>query len=979
MPGRSFESTVEPIPTPRYGSLKGHKSLPRRSHVAAERTPSTRLAGQNSALDHRSDQITFTSAERIKSWVPSSNSSSVRVVPVVGKPLTPPIKFRDDFQSWIDDAALRKRNFRAGTDEFDTSGITPLVQQSPPTPETTPPRKIHRAQAVASFSSRNLPESRTDSFKTAQENLSSDEEDQPPDSPSLHPSRQNLLRSAGIPKQKNVGLGLGLESEDEEPTPRRTTPKESPRTQSFVTFDGAWADGVMDDLKKVEVQEDPLKPVSHTRIPRRTRVVSEPTLDSPTLGVEPPKALAGSLSLRQRVENSRKKKDLGRENVEQWHGPLTNDEPEVDAVCVWSDHDRDHRLSQASTASTVVSAMVINSDSPPQRRQTLRRTTKMPDLSSPPQRSKSNTISSNDTPVRRRLRRSTSPEQELRKSFATDSPDGMFSNAIKTRQDNLPEIPERKSSLRSSASGSKRHSRTFSLTSKQQSSRPTTAPEEHVGYFDIPRKHDRRTMSVVIHGATPFKTENKVKDEPSSAKADSSPPSVPTSAEEPSTATSVTSTGLDAFQATALPNVHPQTISQPIDNQENPTLTIERSDVGEWSSSRPRSTLVTPFSLRSAHSSTPGTLEINEATAVSIYPHTNKSILVIQQMPGDTDSSPPERSAIIAGNANIALPGPIAPVTQKDSPPQEDILNSPLQNPRPPPQPPDFKIIPPTPANAPPSEPSLRRSPPKTPPRTTQNRLSTPITSLKRAFSARVRPHSESFVTPFRRSLSLRGTASSPRASHLHRRSQTVDDNEPASDSKLHPFWRPRGHDHSDSDSDSEFGDMGVLRTNSLGTGHAPQRTTSWCDYEDYAAGGPPGRSMSLTRRISNTVRRPMRRNGSGSVPQRPQRRASVGYYYDPRGHYMDGEMDFHEGEMPGGQTISRFRSLRDRLERKRIAREEEKRAERTKELKSKIGVVADGAGDGIGGTRGKRDGIVFMAKGERFGNWGKEQHAKLT
>ena len=297
MPGRSFEATVEPIPTLKYGSLRGHKSLPRRNHVAGEKGTS-RLAGQNRDSNHISDQITYSSADRIKSWIP--DSSTKRVVPLVGKPLTPPNNFRDDFQSWIDDSALRKRDFRASKEQADTAGVVPLAQQNSPAPDKTPPKKIHRAQAIASFSSRNLPESRTDSFKTAQEHLSSDDEDQPPDSPSLHPSRQKWLRNAGFSKQRDVGLGLGLESEDEEPTPRRATPEESPRIQSFVTFDGAWGDGVMDDLKKVEVKEDPIKPVSHTVIPKRARVVSEPTLDSPTLGVEPTTASNKTLSLRER-------------------------------------------------------------------------------------------------------------------------------------------------------------------------------------------------------------------------------------------------------------------------------------------------------------------------------------------------------------------------------------------------------------------------------------------------------------------------------------------------------------------------------------------------------------------------------------------------------------------------------------------------------------------------------------------------------
>jgi len=914
MPGRSLEPTMDTVPTLKFGSLKGHKNLPRRNHVAAE-SNHTRSSEQQQRIRRRSDQITYTSADRIKSWIP--DPSSIRVIPVVGAPLTPPINFRDDFQSWIDDAALRKREFPK-TDYRHSIDATPLIQQSPPTPEASPSKKIYRAQAVASFSSSRIAiESRTESFKTAQENQSSEDEGGFLDSPSLHPSRQKWLRTLGPSKRKDVGLGLGLESEDEEPTPQQSTPRNLPESQDFVTFDGAWGE-VEDGVKTSDVLEDPMKPTSITNVRRRSRIVSEPVLDSPTLGKGTDASLKKFLSLRERVERTRHdNRDPSLEKfADQINWPLKDDVIGIDSEL----RDMNNkRLSQASTTSTVVEAMVF--DSPPRRRQTLRRTSKMPDLNTPPQQSNRKSSMPNDTSLQRRLRRSGSPDQELRKSFASASPDSVVPSAVNSRQDTAPVIPDRRSSLQSSASGSKRLSRTFSLTSRQQSSRPTTAPEESVGYFDIPRPRDRRTMSVVIHAPTPLKPESNVlKEDPTSVIAEATPPSMPTSSTEaPSKSTSVTSAGLDAFYAPATPNPQqPSATLHLTDAQNAQNSNTDQPGMGEWTAMRPRSTLVTPFSLRSAHSSTPGTLEVNEATAISIYPHTNKSILVIQQMAGGSNSSPKERSAIIAGNANIALPGPMAPVIHHESPPEppRDILNSPLQNPRDPPQPPDFKIIPPTPANGSGSL-EKRRSPPRTPIKS--KRFSAPVSTLKRAFSAR-RPQSESFVTPFSRTFSLRGTAGAPGR-------RTQPDDEPQS--KLHPFWRPRDYDNG-SDSDSEFGNTGFLN------GSRVQSQSS----RDV----PPRRTMSLTRRLTNSIRLPhaarRQRPSSMFLPsdqnQYEFRRPSVFEYEESKGEAVPSQG--YQVQFVG------FRGLADILERRREAKAEGRREQRRQRLRDKIGAVKNGS-----------------------------------
>ena len=923
MPGKALAASIEVSPSPNFGLLKGHKPFPRRKIVAPEAIYTPPMS-QNQHVRHKSGQIAYSSAERIQSWIPEPLPVTVNI------PLTPPIIFRDnEFQSWIDDAELRAHTL-SKQPSSDSSRTTPLVRQSPPTPESTPPRQIHRTRAVPTISSNNRSENRTDSFTTAKEIQSSDEEGPRESSPFLNASRRKWLRSAGLAKHKDVGLGLGLESEDEESTAKEMSPKLSPRAslkhQDFVSFDGSWGAEVDDALDSVSEKHQGLtKPVaSKQRLQKRYRVISQPPQDSPTLGQNADTSVKRALSLRERVEQSRKSPpNISTEKfAEQIDWPLKDDVLNLDNDLRDMS---DKRASQVSTTSTIIEAMVINS--PPRRRQTLRHTGKIIDLSSAdsqlhqPNR---DSLISQDSSIRRRLRKSKSPDQELRKSFASDTPESAGPSLANRRREFAPVIviPDRRSSLHSTASGSKPPSRTVSLNSRQQSSRPTTAPEEAVGYFDIPRR-ERRTLSVIIHSSAPVKRgeiaedkrEEKTKIEgPLFPQAKVSSMPVPTST-EPSTTTSVTSGGLRTHYLSQTLGEQQQPTVQLTDVHEAHNLNLDISTSGEWSALRPRSTLVTPFSLRSARSSTPGTLEVNEATAISIYPHTNKSILVIQEMAGDVDSfRPREHSAIIAGNANIAMPGPVTPVKDFDSP--RAFLHSPLQNPRDPPQPPDFKVIPPTPANAS----SLfenARSAPKTPSRT--NRFSAPISSIRRAFSAR-RPHTESSLAPIPRTFSLRGTSGTPRRP-LH----TPDDKA----SKLHPFWKPRGFwdDVDGSDSESEFGNTGVLasRVNSQNSRDAT-----------------PRRTMSLTRRMTGSLRL--------THPARRQRPISTSEYFDQPNYefsradiYGNGGVQADRMPRQGYQVqFVGFRGLADKLERRREAKEEDKREERRKWLRGRIDLVGN-------------------------------------
>jgi hypothetical protein len=221
----------------------------------------------------------------------------------------------------------------------------------------------------------------------------------------------------------------------------------------------------------------------------------------------------------------------------------------------------------------------------------------------------------------------------------------------------------------------------------------------------------------------------------------------------------------------------------------------------EWAALRPASTLETPFSQPSFRSASP---EINEAQAINYFPHNNRSLQLIEPFP-------------------VQESGAVREVQRQQLPHIE--MHSPLRNPRRPPEPPQFQVIPPTPADE--VERELR--PEASPVNARDN-------SVKRPGGSRGR--SESFISSISRNLSLKNARNKKADQEL--------------DGKLHPFWRPRAFwDDIDSGRPDEEHDhplgVGIVK-NSLGL---PQERT--------VITGP----VSLVRRISER-----RRHKRGIVKQ---------------------------------------------------------------------------------------------------------------
>ena len=401
----------------------------------------------------------------------------------------------------------------------------------------------------------------------------------------------------------------------------------------------------------------------------------------------------------------------------------------------------------------------------------------------------------------------------------------------------------------------------------QQTSRPTTAPEDSVGYFDVPRPR-RRIVSADV-ATSPPKEDGK----PNVRKTrPTNPPHKASSSVHTSRHVSRTTSDASA----GVESMSPPTRQSQTDHQNNETPNARMTSPDDESNGdyalRFRSSLVTPFSLRSARSSTPGTLEVNEATAISIYPHTNKSILVVQHAPR-RDPQQAEHSALIASNAKFAIPtGSVQPPVIHQP---RQLLDSPLQNPRSPPKPPDFKIIPPTPANAMESPESNRQEQPLPEQETPKRRLSNRV---KRALSTR--RYSEAFATPLIRSMSLSSRRNTVHGGVGRRASTGIDP-----DRNLHPFWRPRAFWDDHSDSDSDFGNDGPLVGNSLGMPTDGIKTFD-----------PPKRSSSLSQRLGSLRVSGRRKSDSVSIT-----RNIHGYYDD----------DDLPDRPTGGGSVRRFNSAR--------------------------------------------------------------------
>ncbi|KAL8948248.1 MAG: hypothetical protein Q9222_005546, partial [Ikaeria aurantiellina] len=807
MPGKEIIMSAEIPGSPNLFLLKSHKALPKR-RIVHEAAPAPIATPHRHVYDL--DREGYSSSERIRSWIPEP--SGAEVIPDPSLPLTPPLN-GSEAQSGISNTTHIHND---STHPMSSGITTPVIQRSPPTPETTPP-KIDEHYNTSGSSDPYLSSARTGSFETALEDQISHDDTVQSESPSLRPSRQTWLRNAGHTVHETIGLGLGLEQEDGEETPTGTVAQAASGHEDLISFEGAW-NGATPEMSAVKGGADLTYRSGLKQHRSKKSRISEQSLKTPLIvDRSTPSSATRSASSTHKTDSTKHNAPHRprAKHTEKIRWPLQDDHTTSDEQSAEAD---DRRFSQVSTTSTIVEAMVFNT--PPQRKKTLRHSSGFADLNSAATQAKRSSSNPHQYDGRRLVRHSKSPNGGQRSSFVSSLRSQEDSKTSRRKQATVPVIMILERDPYSCLIFLDfPHLRRLKVLTHAliQSSRPTTAPQDPVGYFDVPQT-ERRIASAYVP-VSPLKEDRKAENDTQVAK---SPLSTPPSSHllnniSISRATSNASGPVESIGPSTRQQSQSGHHSSGFPNNE--ILSPDEESNADWSALRPHSSIVTPFSLRSARSSTPGTLEINEATAISIYPHTNKSILVVQHAARRDSKQPPEHSAIIASNAKFAIPaGSVQPPVIHQP---RQLLDSPLQNPRSPPQPPDFKIIPPTPANVTDNNTSPDRQRGTSPSEYNPPPARRLSTRVRRAFS--IHRYSDIFAAvPLKRTLSLSSPSSRRNtiAGNHHRRASTGLD----PDRNLHPFWRPRAFwdgnkddGEGGSDSDSDFGNDGFLVGNSLG------------------------------------------------------------------------------------------------------------------------------------------------------------------
>ncbi|KAH7255649.1 uncharacterized protein BKA55DRAFT_592900 [Fusarium redolens] len=869
---------------------------------------------------------------------------------------------------------------------------TPPNQKIPPTPDVTPPHSTSRPQLLRPViidragSSTTAGESQSGSFTTAREEpLSSEDEDKPVINQNSRPALRNIPDpSSRIARSETLGLALG----------NLAPPSEGSSTSRSLVGDWGHNDSDWGSVSEVEQEWDhnlqrlvtvKKRPeaLNMTRLsPNKARVV-EPNIIIPTQAA---KAVRG-MPLHQTTET------LSR-------GTSSRDVPPsaTSSTIATSDPRRMSAISTKSTVSTVVEAYLL--DTAPKRQRTLRHVRKQTILRDPTNASSTSTANSpksdrSHTDPRGRNRPS-APKSESQSSNATLNsisssrarrevwkaggipvvvvPSRLSSHKTKSREPSLRSHSSRKSSRTTSASP------TLNDRSSTKDEPPIVRRQLRGRSYSMSESSDERTM-----------------DYPPIVPARSSSLSAPTS-RNGSRASSLTT------ESMKLHNALQEYLNKKKDTPRVPDLRFSEETPGartisNASESHRRSSSErhddflnakgygsqnTPFSLASVD--TNGTNPVvSEALAVQMYPHQNSSLLMV-----DHSTKPSESPDETQSEAEEVLDVPMPTDSSEDipaTPPQPkfslDDVDSPLRNPRAPPEPPNhppvINFIPATPSGTTPAHEkmaqmgnyfeSMNEKPPRRP------------SVVRRAFN-RTRRHSVDYTPSTRRPSSfLSRTLSLSRTGRI-RGMPTMErepaypssDDSPVEEDKLHPFWRPHWSSEDSDECDGycdddcdlhwsdELGDQTYRYPLVDNRPKGPQRSFSSRMKRTFAVLPPRDGSYYTSYDWPTTERRTIGRTPSGNLRVMRHRSSLESlrrdYNDDERPHSADGEVKRSFWRANNIQRRAnkekRRLSLGSRLEElQNLPRKfsERRREKRSQELRKKISgpkEVRDGVGEVI-------------------------------
>lgn len=713
--------------------FKSHKSLPRRTNASAN----TNIA-QIPPRGHDGD---------------ISDGLPLATAPIL--PLTPPGITQDDAPT---EADMQKQTPSHSV----VTVLTPSKPSHPPTPETTPPRGMTLGRPeLGHFGYMSSP--RAESFRTAYEMISDTETVTPrPSPPQL--SGSDLQRSTKSTKRTKRNRGnRSSGSTGERANDTASTGNQSPGSRGTSRSNPPSGTSLPGAAKQSPTNVARSQKLSHEQT---AELRIKPTRDSPKRPRNSASAKVsdadtstrGRRSLRDRVAHVQKSDDSP---------AMDQFRQEIGWPSMDGEREDSQRLSGASTSSTV-EAMIIDTPKPAIR--ALRHTEKRFSLrsaSSPITRSERTSIASSLDFQRRLSHKPARITENDRRSIVSElSVSGSSTlGASQTPVDVVPVvvIPQRRSSL-NCPSGTA--SRNPSVSRSRPSSRAPTVPKSRPGSLDRPRQK-RRTVSDSHPSNVPAELRGRGLSRPCIPPRSSSL-SAPTS-QNNSRATSLTSESLRSHnmaveQVTAKRQTperpKPGPISVPVlstskpdkhDSADQPNTQSILIGVEDLNHLRPPSV---PFTPHSIPSTSPGPFEINEVRRVAIFPHNNESLLLV---------NPHGQSGL-----RQQLPQTNQPQTPDITQQPTVNVDSPLRNPRPPPQPPTSATV----ANtAYQEQPSGEANGEFGPSDGTDRRPK----DKRRGWM--VRPRSESFNS-FVRTISL-NSAKNPKAG------EDID-------GRLQPFWRPR-------------------------------------------------------------------------------------------------------------------------------------------------------------------------------------------
>ena len=466
--------------------------------------------------------------------------------------------------------------------------------------------------------------------------------------------------------------------------------------------------------------------------------------------------------------------------------------------------------------------------------------------------------------------------------------------------DRPPIIPVRSSSL--SAPTSRSHSRANSVTSQQVA---------------IQREQAEKDLRTTL--------ERMESERMSASLRRSSHQSSSTPAPRPDRSSDVSASG-DVADILHLRNMSSAAAS---DASRQRQVTIELNGITpgtkEWAELRPATTLTgTPFSQTSALSTSP---EIIEARVINFFPHNNESLQLIE--PNRLSETPAvkalrdetARRSQTVPTGRLAVMNITTPRTSDQAVVTEaGAVDSPLRNPRKPPEPPQvqFAVISATQQ----SEVNYQYGPT---PDTSPIKSKTGST-LRNRPQMQGRDRSESFIKTLSRGISLRN-AKNPKAD------QELD-------STMHPFWRPRPfwddkdyqgrmQQEREREEAQDVADTELAKTRAV-TVLDPSQTLK---RSNSIATGP----VSVIRRISE--RRRQRRMVDEHIAQQ-QALVRQGSFSSLQrlqaGHKLFGVPALRSMSLNAG--IGRLSSLRDRMSTVRARREDDKAEQRREKLRKSIG-----------------------------------------